>query len=311
MRHARLLAGRRQTIAPRRAAPDERPPSARSPRSTLHGDLPSAPRDWRELELGAGAYQTFAFAAAGRDAFGQGVALRSSSRATTPAGRSPCCALRRGRSVRCWSRGSSAGPGRTITWACFVPASLGARTTSRALLGEAARQAGGRPVRLLAPAPRWEGVDNPLALLPGRRAPTPPSRHGLPRRTPHGSTRIFRAPRRRSCARRRASSRRSATVAHRRAASPRRPPRSSTPSSRTRRRRRRRAARRTFLPGRRSPICCAGSRQGRAPAMEMHALLAGERIVATFGALPRRPRLSGLIISYDGAPEIAAGSPGE
>jgi CelD/BcsL family acetyltransferase involved in cellulose biosynthesis len=46
-------------------------------------------------------------------------------------------------------------------------------------------------------------------------------------------------------------------------------------------------------------------------AMEMHALVAGERIAATLGALPCARRLSGLVISYDGAHEVAAASPGE
>jgi CelD/BcsL family acetyltransferase involved in cellulose biosynthesis len=45
--------------------------------------------------------------------------------------------------------------------------------------------------------------------------------------------------------------------------------------------------------------------------MEMHALLAGDRIVATFGALPGGARLSGLVVSYDIAPEVAVASPGE
>ena len=46
-------------------------------------------------------------------------------------------------------------------------------------------------------------------------------------------------------------------------------------------------------------------------ALEMHALLAGERVAATFGALAQGGRLSGLVVSYDAAPEIAAASPGE
>jgi CelD/BcsL family acetyltransferase involved in cellulose biosynthesis len=46
-------------------------------------------------------------------------------------------------------------------------------------------------------------------------------------------------------------------------------------------------------------------------ALEMHALIAGERIAATFGALAQGGRLSGLVVSYDPAAEIAAASPGE
>ena len=51
--------------------------------------------------------------------------------------------------------------------------------------------------------------------------------------------------------------------------------------------------------------------QGDTPLMEMHALLAGARVVAVFGALRSGPRLSGLIVGYDSEPEIAAASPGE
>jgi CelD/BcsL family acetyltransferase involved in cellulose biosynthesis len=50
---------------------------------------------------------------------------------------------------------------------------------------------------------------------------------------------------------------------------------------------------------------------GDEPAMEMHALVAGERVSAVFGALSHHGRLSGLVVSYDGAPEVAAASPGE
>jgi CelD/BcsL family acetyltransferase involved in cellulose biosynthesis len=45
--------------------------------------------------------------------------------------------------------------------------------------------------------------------------------------------------------------------------------------------------------------------------LELHGLLCGERIVATFGGLSHAGRFSGLLISYDAAPEIARNSPGE
>jgi CelD/BcsL family acetyltransferase involved in cellulose biosynthesis len=50
---------------------------------------------------------------------------------------------------------------------------------------------------------------------------------------------------------------------------------------------------------------------GPKPILELHALLAGERIAAVFGAMAGGPRLSGLIISYEADPEIAAATPGE
>ena len=48
---------------------------------------------------------------------------------------------------------------------------------------------------------------------------------------------------------------------------------------------------------------------GERPAMEMHALVAGDRVAATFGALGGGGRLCGLVVSYD--LELAAASPGE
>lgn len=46
-------------------------------------------------------------------------------------------------------------------------------------------------------------------------------------------------------------------------------------------------------------------------ALELHVLRAGERIVAVFGGLADAHGLSGSILSFDGAPEVAAASPGE
>ena len=49
-----------------------------------------------------------------------------------------------------------------------------------------------------------------------------------------------------------------------------------------------------------------------APAsMEMHALRAGERIVAVFGGIASANRLSGVIIAHDPTPLVASSSPGE
>ena len=48
-----------------------------------------------------------------------------------------------------------------------------------------------------------------------------------------------------------------------------------------------------------------------APKLEMHGLYAGDRLVATFGALVSNDRLSCLLVSYDSDLEIARSSPGE
>ena len=50
--------------------------------------------------------------------------------------------------------------------------------------------------------------------------------------------------------------------------------------------------------------------QGAQP-LELYALRAGSRIVATFGGIARAGRFSGMLISYDAAPEIARCSPGQ
>ncbi len=47
------------------------------------------------------------------------------------------------------------------------------------------------------------------------------------------------------------------------------------------------------------------------PELEMHALFAGERIVATFGGVLAGSRLSGIILSFEVDPAVAAASPGE
>ena len=50
---------------------------------------------------------------------------------------------------------------------------------------------------------------------------------------------------------------------------------------------------------------------GDAPVLELHALQAGERIVATFAGFSDGVRLSGLFLSHDMDPAVAASSPGE
>ena len=50
---------------------------------------------------------------------------------------------------------------------------------------------------------------------------------------------------------------------------------------------------------------------GAEPALELHALKVGERIVSVFGGLCAHGRLSGLIFSHDISEDVAAASPGE
>ncbi len=66
------------------------------------------------------------------------------------------------------------------------------------------------------------------------------------------------------------------------------------------------AATQDFLRG----ACLAGLSRG-APAIELHALIAGERVVATFGGAVDRSRFCGMFNSFDTSPESARSSPGE
>jgi CelD/BcsL family acetyltransferase involved in cellulose biosynthesis len=54
----------------------------------------------------------------------------------------------------------------------------------------------------------------------------------------------------------------------------------------------------------------AGLAEGK-PAIELHAILVGERVVATFGAAVDASRCCGMFNSFDTDPEIARSSPGE
>ena len=56
--------------------------------------------------------------------------------------------------------------------------------------------------------------------------------------------------------------------------------------------------------------CRAGLAEG-SPAIELHALMAGERVAAEFGAASDANRCCGMFISFDGDPEVARSSPGE
>jgi len=56
--------------------------------------------------------------------------------------------------------------------------------------------------------------------------------------------------------------------------------------------------------------CRAGLAESR-PAIELHALVAGERVAAVFGAAVDDERCCGMFISFDGDPAVSRSSPGE
>lgn len=56
---------------------------------------------------------------------------------------------------------------------------------------------------------------------------------------------------------------------------------------------------------------CLAGLSGGAPAIELHALMAGEKCVATFGGAVDRMRFCGMFNSFDTSPDTARSSPGE
>jgi CelD/BcsL family acetyltransferase involved in cellulose biosynthesis len=56
--------------------------------------------------------------------------------------------------------------------------------------------------------------------------------------------------------------------------------------------------------------CLAGLDEGR-PAVELHALAIGERVLAAFGGAVDQTRCCGMFTSFDPDPEVARSSPGE
>jgi CelD/BcsL family acetyltransferase involved in cellulose biosynthesis len=181
----------------------------------------------------------------------------------------------------------------------------------RAMLGEAARQRGIDLYCFAHQPQRWEDVDNPLALLPGKPSPNTAFATRLPPLHAAWLDAHFSRATQKKLRKKARKLEAFGEVAHRRAGSPEEVARFldaffAHKAAQARVRGEANIFARTAVPELLRSLAA-----GPSPAMEMHALVAGERIVATFGALPGGPRLSGLIISYDIAPEVAAASAGE
>jgi CelD/BcsL family acetyltransferase involved in cellulose biosynthesis len=186
-----------------------------------------------------------------------------------------------------------------------------------ALLAAAARLARPRvDAFLFVNQPReWQGAANPIAGAPRQPSPSFAYKSALPRdfdlwRDAHASREAQKKLRKKA---KRLEA--LGPLAHRRAADPDEVERFLAAFAAQRRARMRAlgiadpydsAEAQAFLE--RLALC--GLAEG-APRLELHALLVGDRIVATFGALNAGDRLSGLFISYDSDPEIARSSPGE
>jgi CelD/BcsL family acetyltransferase involved in cellulose biosynthesis len=297
---------RKQTLAPRPLPQGEGPAFASV---DVHADLESAAADWAALAPGAGAYQSFAFARAWAQTVGQGVRLAivvARDRDGRPAA---LLALRRRRLGPLDVARFLGGSWANYHMGLFRPGLEWRREDVRALLSQAGRQAGIGLFCFAHQPAAWEDRDNPLALLPGRRSPNTAYatklggvhaewvdahfsrstqkklRKKARKLEPFGPLRAVRAADAAEAVRFL-----DAFFAHKAAQAASR----GEPD----------------VYGRR--LVCELMRALIAEgAMEMHALLAGERIVASFGALPAGARLSGLVLSYDSSPETAAASPGE
>ena len=271
------------------------------------GELAAAREAWAELGAMAGAYQSYGFAEACAAAFGGRLAIVvARDEAERPAALLPLRLVRLGPLT---VAGFLGGSWANYHMGLFRPGLPWAADDVAALLREAGVLARADLFAFSSQPARWEGLDNPLARLPHAPAPSPAFASALPRE--HGDwldARFSRASQKKL----RKKARKLEVfgpLAHVRAATPNEAARfldaflaHKAAQARDRR------ARDPFAP---PPARALLGRLAASGAMEMHALIAGERIVAAFGALPGGRRLSGLVVSYDGDREVAAGSPGE
>jgi CelD/BcsL family acetyltransferase involved in cellulose biosynthesis len=272
-----------------------------------HGDVTAAREAWRELAPAGGAYQSPAFAEACAEAFGERVAIVVARDETAkPVALLPLRLRRFGPLTVADFLG---GAWANYHMGLFRPGLGWDAGDLAALLRSAGAEAG---IDLFAfsnlPA-RWEGLDHPLALLPGAPSPSPAFASALPRvHRDWLDARFSRAAQKKLRKKARklealgalayvraedgdeAARILEAFLAHK--------------AAQARARGERDLFARPEVRGLLRRLLDCG-------AMEMHALKAGERIVATFGALPGGRRLSGLVVSYDGDREVAAASPGE
>ncbi len=276
-----------------------------------HDDFDRAHAAWGELDAVAGAYQTLAFARAwgatlgrrakplivvARDAAGRVVALL------------PLYSFRLGPlKVARFIGGAWA----NYHFGLFRPGPDWRVDDVTALLEAAAAEARIDLFAFSHQPLQWEGVANPLALLPSR--PSPDSAFATALRDPHSAwmeTHFSRAAQKKMRKKTRKLEAFGA-LRHRRAESKDEAAAFLTAFL---------AQRADHAKAREEPDPFARPAVGDLlrrlafgpePILELHALLAGERIAAVFGAMPGGRRLSGLIISYDADPEIAAASPGE
>ncbi len=271
------------------------------------GGLAAAREAWDELSATAGAYQTYDFAEACAQAFGRRLAIVvARDAAGRPVALLPLRLTRLGPLTLAGFLGGS--------WAnyhlgLFRPGVSWAAEDVAALLREAGARARADLFAFLNQPSRWEGLDNPLALMPHAPGPNPAFASALPRSLGDWLDARFSRASQKKLRKKARKLEAFGPVSHVRAETPEAAARflAAFLAHKAAQALARRARDPFAQPQARDLL----SRLAASEAMEMHALLAGERIVATFGALAGGRRLSGLVVSYDGDKEVAAGSPGE
>lgn len=264
---------------------------------------------WRELEPAGGAYQTLRFVEAWRAAFGARLAIVIARDASGRA--AALLPLRLCRFGPLISAGFVGDRWANYHMGLFRPGLVWSEEDVRALLRAAGRAARVDLFAFFNLPETWEGGVNPLGRLPGRRsanaafasALTGGHAQWLDAHVSRATQKKLRKKARKLEA--------LGAVAHVRAADPVEAGRFLDALL---------AHKAALARGRgvADPFAQPRVRDllrrliaGEAPAMEMHALLAGGRVAAAFGALAQGKRLSGLVVSYDNAPETAAATPGE
>jgi CelD/BcsL family acetyltransferase involved in cellulose biosynthesis len=285
--------------APSRRAGAARPFAALE----IHADPAAVRQDWLELEPTAGGYQSLRFVAAWAQAFRARLCIAV---ARDAAGRAVALLpLHRRRFGPLTAAGFAGGSWANYHMGLFRPGLDWSADDVSALLRAAGEAAGIDLYAFINQPPRWEGAANPLAPLFGGRTPSPAFASALPPAPSDWLDAHFSRATQKKLRKKARKLEALGPVRHARAADAQEAER--------------------FL------AACLTQREGRggadefaspqvhallrgliaSGAMEMHALLAGERIAATFGALPQGRRLSGLMVSYDSAAVIAAATPGE
>ena len=277
-----------------------------------HGDFEGARAAWGELEAaGAGAYQTLGFARAWAATLGKRASpmiVVARDAAGRPVALLPLYCRRLGPVKLARFIG---GAWANYQFGIFRPGPDWRADDVAALLEAAAAQPGVDLFAFSYQPLQWEGAVNPLALLPGR--PSPEAAFATALRGPHAAWMEAHFSRATQKKMRKKSRKLEAfgAVRHRRAET--KDEAAAYLTAFLAHRADHAKARDEPNPFARPAVVDLLRQLALAPEpmLELHALLAGERIAAVFGAMPGGRRLSGLIVSYDGDPEIAAATPGE